>query len=117
MRIAPLPDREYNGLTHYGGSDDVAREQATKPAAQIVDSTLAEYSADPDRVYLTGLSYCGFGAWYMASHYPERWAAVVPICGAGERDPVHKIGATTWCVQNGRWRLPKRWTGPAATCV
>jgi predicted peptidase len=69
----------------------------------IVDSTLSEYRADPDRVYLTGLSYGGFGTWYMASHYPDRWAAVAPICGAGELDQVHQIGATpVWVFQGGR---------------
>jgi predicted peptidase len=69
----------------------------------ILDATLSDYRTDPDRVYLTGLSYGGFGCWYMASHYPDRWAAVAPICGAGELDEVHKIGHTpVWLFQGGR---------------
>jgi len=41
------------------------------------------YAVDSDRVYLTGLSLGGYGAWHMAVTYPERFAAVAPICGGG----------------------------------
>jgi len=69
----------------------------------ILDQTLNEYRADPDSVYLTGLSFGGFGTWYMATNYPERWAAVAPICGAGNPDEVHKIGKLpVWLFQGGR---------------
>jgi predicted peptidase len=69
----------------------------------ILDATLADYRADPDRVYLTGLSYGGYGCWYMAAHYPERWAAVAPLCGAGDLSEVHRIGRTpVWLFQGGR---------------
>ena len=69
----------------------------------IVDATLSDYRGDPDRVYLTGLSYGGFGCWYMASHYPDRWAAVAPMCGAGALDEVQQIGQTpVWLFQGGR---------------
>ena len=26
----------------------------------------------------------GFGTWSLAAHYPDRFAAIVPICGGGE---------------------------------
>ena len=39
--------------------------------------------ADPDRVYLTGLSMGGFGTWEIAAQNPRRFAAIVPICGGG----------------------------------
>lgn len=50
---------------------------------QLLDHVLTEYSADPNRVYLTGLSMGGFGSWRLAGSHPERFAAVVPICGGG----------------------------------
>jgi len=71
----------------------------------MVDATLEEFRGDPDRVYLTGLSYGGYGTWHMGSTYPERWAAIAPICGAGD---VSKVGAIaerklpTWVFQGGR---------------
>ena len=46
-----------------------------------LDQTLAEFRTDPDRVYLTGLSLGGNGTWNLAYHFPERFAAIVPICG------------------------------------
>ena len=41
----------------------------------------ATYAVDPQRVYLTGLSMGGFGAWQYALERPRRFAAVVPIAG------------------------------------
>jgi len=78
----------------------------------IVDDVLTTYQADPDRVYLTGLSYGGFGTWYMAAQHPERWAAAVPICGAGDPSTVAQIGdLPVWLFQGGRDPLVRpEWT-------
>lgn len=55
-------------------------EQAQALAA--LDKSIAEFNGDPDRVYLTGLSKGGHGAWRLAYREPSRFAALVPICGA-----------------------------------
>lgn len=47
----------------------------------ILDEVIAKYSADTSRVYLTGLSLGGQGAWFLAARAPERFAALVPVCG------------------------------------
>lgn len=49
----------------------------------LLKQTLLNHQVDPDRVYLTGLSMGGMGAWYLASEFPNRFAAVAPICGFG----------------------------------
>lgn len=49
----------------------------------LIDEMLERYKIDPDRVYLTGLSMGGYGTWAIASAWPERFAAIVPICGGG----------------------------------
>ena len=49
----------------------------------LVEELLANYSIDPNRVYLTGLSMGGYGTWQAALEYPEKFAAIVPICGGG----------------------------------
>jgi predicted peptidase len=49
----------------------------------FVADVVERLHADPDRVYLTGLSMGGFGAWALATEYPDRFAAVAPICGGG----------------------------------
>jgi predicted peptidase len=46
-----------------------------------LDRTMKEFRSDPRRVYLTGLSKGGYGTWYLAARAPERFAAIVPICG------------------------------------
>lgn len=52
--------------------------------ASLLDELLATYHVDPDRVLVTGLSMGGHGAWRFATDYPERVAAIAPVCGAGE---------------------------------
>ncbi|MCS7055841.1 MAG: prolyl oligopeptidase family serine peptidase [Thermoflexales bacterium] len=47
----------------------------------LLDDVVKRYAADATRIYLTGLSMGGYGAWYLGSEYPERFAAVVPVCG------------------------------------
>lgn len=50
-------------------------------AMAALDKTMKEFTTDPDRVYLTGLSMGGNGSWYLGYRYASRFAAVVPICG------------------------------------
>jgi predicted peptidase len=50
----------------------------------LLDDVQAQYSVDPDRVYLTGLSMGGFGTWDLATKYPDRFAAIAPICGGAD---------------------------------
>jgi len=42
---------------------------------------------DPNRLYVTGLSMGGYGIWSFISHYPNFFAAAIPICGGG--NPFH----------------------------
>jgi predicted peptidase len=49
----------------------------------LLTDALAKYRVDPTRVYLTGLSMGGNGAWTWGMTNPERFAAVAPICGYG----------------------------------
>jgi len=63
-------------------SDEVRQKQLSA----LLDATLKQYRVDPDRVYLTGLSMGGYGSWTWAAREPQRFAAVVPICGGGNPD-------------------------------
>ena len=47
----------------------------------LLDEVSATYRVDSRRIYLTGLSMGGQGAWYLALRYPDRFAAAAPICG------------------------------------
>ena len=50
----------------------------------LIDDVEARVRIDPDRVVLTGLSMGGFGTWSTALRYPNRFAALAPVCGGGE---------------------------------
>ena len=49
--------------------------------AGLLDDVAADYRIDRSRIYATGLSMGGFGTWSLAIRYPERFAAIAPICG------------------------------------
>lgn len=49
----------------------------------LLDEIIAQYRVDESRVYLTGLSMGGYGTWHFASRFPQRFAAIAPICGGG----------------------------------
>ncbi|HPY30327.1 MAG TPA: prolyl oligopeptidase family serine peptidase [Verrucomicrobiota bacterium] len=54
------------------------------PLVRLLDHVTRQYAVDPSRIYLTGLSMGGYGTWKLGLTYPEKFAALVPICGGGE---------------------------------
>ena len=50
----------------------------------LLDDLMRKYRVDKNRVYLTGLSMGGYGTWNLGLTCPEKFAAIVPICGGGE---------------------------------
>jgi pimeloyl-ACP methyl ester carboxylesterase len=60
----------------------------------VMHDVFEQFAVDRDRVYIAGFSNGGTGALYMASMWPERFAAVVSLMGAGV------------CVENVKHGLP-----------
>lgn len=52
-----------------------------KVALATLDRSIREFRSDKDRVYLMGLSMGGNGSWYVAYNNPDRFAAMVVVCG------------------------------------
>lgn len=74
-----------------------ANGEDAKRALAILDQVAKDYRVDSKRVYLTGLSMGGFGTFSLAAAHPEKWAAVVPICGAGNPKSAEKFkDLPTW---------------------
>jgi len=46
-----------------------------------LDMAMKEFHGDPRRTYLTGFSMGGYGTWSIAAKYPNRFAAIVVVCG------------------------------------
>jgi len=67
-------------------------------AIAALEETLRREAVDPQRIYLTGLSMGGYGSWDLATRMPERFAAVIPICGGGDEATAGKIkNLPIWC--------------------
>jgi len=72
-------------------------------AIAILDEVGKEYKLDPNRTYLSGLSMGGYGTWSLSATYPERWAAIVPICGGGDPADAEKIKhIPCWCFHGAK---------------
>jgi len=50
----------------------------------LLDEIAMKHAVDTNRIYLTGLSMGGYGTWRLGLTHPEKFAAIVPICGGGE---------------------------------
>lgn len=80
-------------------------EKCEEDLINMLDFVLKEFNTDEKRVYLTGLSYGGFGTWYIASKHPERFAAINPIVGWGHpslMEPIALAKIPVWAFCGGR---------------
>ncbi len=69
----------------------------------LLDDLVSHYRIDENRIYLTGLSMGGFGTFSLADAYPERFAAIAPVCGGG--DPKQAAGIAhipAWVFHGGQ---------------
>jgi predicted peptidase len=68
------------------------RHWSNEELLALLDEVMAKHQVDTSRVYLTGLSMGGFGTWNLGIAHPERFAAILPICGGGDFLPVVLAG-------------------------
>jgi len=83
------------------GSDWVGEKKMALAIATL-DQVLKDYpGADRDRVSVTGLSNGGDGTWKIAARYPDRFAAIVPMCSSVDYDDVPALTKIPiWCFHN-----------------
>ena len=58
---------------------------------ELLNEIIGNYRVDINRIYLTGLSMGGNGTWSLAVAYPDKFAAIVPICGWGSPHDMRDI--------------------------
>jgi hypothetical protein len=79
-----------DGESWEAGSDE------SRLAMELVDHACVQYSVDPERVALTGLSEQG--VWNLAAAYPERWSAIVPLSAFRGSVPAARVAQIPcWC--------------------
>lgn len=80
-------------------------ERVEEDLLGILQQVQQHYRTDPQRLYLTGLSYGGFGTWYMANRHPDLFAAIVPVVGWGHPSlmgPIAQAKLPVWAFAGGR---------------
>ncbi len=85
---------------------------STDALAGLLNHLEEELRVDRSRVYLTGLSMGGFGAWELATAHPERFAALVVISGGGNPVEVCRLRDTPVWIVHGRKDdvIPVNWS-------
>ena len=74
----------------------------------IVEETVRAHRVDRNRLYLTGLSMGGFGAFGIAAARPGYFAAVAPIAGGGDPNSLAALAKSQqpiWIFHGGRDQL------------
>ncbi len=124
--VAPQGTRDFSNITHWnvgwGGStvDDVSFANA------LIDSMIAKYNVDPNRVYSTGMSNGGFMSHQLACELSDRIAAVASVtgsmteaklaaCNPQHPTPVMQIHGTADFVVPYNGQSP--WTAPVDSVV
>ena len=81
------PSSELWAPLHRGGSGAALQPLPSKSTGLIpdmIEAKIKEFDADPDRIYITGLSMGGYGTWDTISRRPDLFAAAIPICGGAD---------------------------------
>jgi len=60
------------------------KPDSAKRVDAALRDTMSEFQVDRDRIYVAGFSNGGTGALYLAELWPQRFAAVVSLMGAGQ---------------------------------
>ena len=94
--LAPeCPSSQLWAPLHRGGSGAKLTEkpaQALGLVPVLIQKKIEEFDADPDRVYITGLSMGGYGTWDLISRYgTDLFAAAMPCCGGGDPAQAEKM--------------------------
>ena len=63
------------------------RELSEKDVMTVLDMMRKEFNVDERRIYIMGHSMGGSGTLYLASKYPQIWAAAAPIAPPGAGGP------------------------------
>ena len=74
-----------------GGNWSTPENEAAVNA--LLDTIIAGYAIDEDRIAVTGFSMGGSGSWHFGGNFPDRFSAVIPVAG---RPPASAEG----------WQLP-----------
>ncbi len=79
----------------------VPESNELKAVVELLDALQEEFSVDADRIYASGLSMGGFGAWDLMMRHNDYFAAGVLVCGGGDPSQAEKLVDTPLFVFHG----------------
>ena len=99
--VVPQTDR---GWVRYGPPAAPDSESPVIPglgdgarvAFELIDALAREFPIDKQRIYVTGQSLGGAGAWHMIAQRPRLFAAAVICCGGASLDSAAAVSTPLW---------------------
>ena len=85
----------------WGNTWTDAHSPAMVKTLQVIDSLLARYSIDKNRLYVYGISMGGFGVFSVLSKEPGKFAAGYAICGGSSETAASKLLNTPLWIFHG----------------
>lgn len=95
LLVPQCPGDQLWSTRHFGGPEAKLTEKP-RPALGMVpvliQKKIKEFDADPDRIYITGLSLGGYGTWDLMERYGTRlFAAGITCSGGGDPAQAEKM--------------------------
>ena len=81
--------------------EEVPESNELMALMELLDSLQEELSVDADRIYASGLSMGGFGAWDLMMRHNDYFAAGILICGGGDVSQAEALKDTPLFVFHG----------------
>ncbi len=81
----------------WGDTEHRMPSRPSKPMAcaiGILEHVLTEYPIDRTRLYASGISMGGFGAWDLIQRFADRFAGAFIVCGGGDKTLAHTLTKT-----------------------
>jgi predicted peptidase len=100
-----LPAEDVRDLSSVAPLLPMGWEQVEKDLLSMITDVQQKFNGDTRHTVITGLSYGGYGTWFMASKYPHLFSAVVHVVGWGHPDlmaPLAKAELPVWVFAGGR---------------
>lgn len=98
----PAPGETWVRAWRAPANSDSRPKEALVLVMEVLASLESRYPVDRRRLYLTGQSMGGFGAWLAYTRYPGTFAAIVPVCGGGDPGAVAANATAVWAFHGER---------------
>ena len=116
VAIAERNGRECVAVRPTGrGPGSVYQDYGEVDVLEAIEFAASLYPIDRDRISITGVSMGGAATWYLASHYPDLFAAAAPFCGYADHRLWEKPGGSTFPMRD--WEEPSWRSRSAALLV